>query len=47
VLVLVEARPREGAQGLTPGRERALLQAVLAAQAAGLATEAAARSRSP
>lgn len=47
VLVLVQARPREGATGLTPSRERALLQAVLAAQGTGLAAEAAARSRGP
>jgi exosortase A len=47
VLVLVQGRPREGAQGLTATRERALLQAVLAAQGTGLAAEAAARSRAP
>jgi len=47
VLVLVQARPRDGAPGLTPSRERALLQAVLAAQGADLTAEASARSRDP
>jgi exosortase/archaeosortase family protein len=47
VLVLVEARLREGAAPLTPARERVLLQAVLSAQAAELAAEAAGRSRAP
>jgi hypothetical protein len=47
VLVVVEARPREGAPPLPPARERALLQAVLSVQGTALVTEAAARSRSP
>ncbi|MCU0985161.1 MAG: exosortase [Acetobacteraceae bacterium] len=44
VLVLVQAQLREGAAP-TPARERALLQAVLAAQEANLAAVAAERSR--
>lgn len=44
VLVHVQAEPREGAM-VPAARTRALLQAVLAAQADGLAAEAAARSR--
>ncbi len=47
VLVLVEARPREGTAPLPPARERALVQAGLAAQETGPAAAAAERSRQP